>query len=476
MARSQVSILDSGFEDPGLAARTLAALRYWWWLALGALLLGSFVCFFASRYLAQCFQSSVVIGFPVVGQTSTQAVLGSIDQIPAIEGLSLQPESDPTALSRLETLLRREFLRIQLSFDPIATTVPNSVALRVSAKDKTPEAASALAVAAGQAVLDQAEARLIPGGHLPAASAPAPSPPPSSAPVPAKAPSPLPLRKVVTWKAAPESAELAENKRRLSDQLADEANRRSKLQRDLGVLAAMPPVPLQRFSAVRASNEAALKSELNGANNTLIELQNRYTNLHPDVVAAQQRVRDLQAELEQAINKNTVIAKQNAAAQTSFNEAHARLAREAALQQQITELSAQMASDSAELEALGKSKKWIPVVRYVASGAPAAPAPATATAATPSAPLAVPSPEPQPLPQPALQLPQSTLAPSTPVATLFLTQPILAALSTLFGILLALALVWFAELTSRSVKDADLLEDELPYGVRFLGEIPRMMR
>jgi hypothetical protein len=53
---------------------------------------------------------------------------------------------------------------------------------------------------------------------------------------------------------------------------------------------------------------------------------------------------------------------------------------------------------------------------------------------------------------------------------------VLAALSVLFGILLALTLVSFAELTSRSVKDAELLEDELPYGVRFLGEIPRMMR
>jgi hypothetical protein len=278
MARSQVSILDSGFEDPGFVARTLASLRHWWWLALGALLLGGAVCFFASRYLAQCFQSSVVIGFPVVGQTSggaatAQAVLGSIDQIPAIEGLSSQSGSESAALSRLETLVRRELLRIQLTFEPIATTVPNSVALRVRAKQKTPEGASALAVAAGQAVLDQAEARLIPGGHLPAvstpepplaaASSPAQSPAPASASVPGTASSPPPPRKIVTWKAAPESAELAENKRWLSEQLADEANRRSKLQRDLGVLAALPTVQVQRPSAVRPSNEAALKSQLN---------------------------------------------------------------------------------------------------------------------------------------------------------------------------------------------------------------------
>ena len=30
--------------------------------------------------------------------------------------------------------------------------------------------------------------------------------------------------------------------------------------------------------------------------------------------------------------------------------------------------------------------------------------------------------------------------------------------------------------SAQPVKDAAALEDELPYGVRFLGEIPRMMR
>ena len=37
-------------------------------------------------------------------------------------------------------------------------------------------------------------------------------------------------------------------------------------------------------------------------------------------------------------------------------------------------------------------------------------------------------------------------------------------------------LVLLAELLSRSVKDAESLEAELPYGVRYLGEIPRMTR
>jgi len=482
MARSQISLLDAVAED-SLFRRMWTSIRYWWWLALGALVLGAPACFFASRHFAQCFQSSVVIGFPVVGgsdgpASSSRQVLGSVDQDPAISGLVQPYGPAPAFIDQLETFARREFLRIQLSFDPIPTTVPNSVAMRITARERTPDAASALAVAAGQAVLDQAEARLIPAGRLPVVTSPTPPPPetstvtsPTPAPTPSAAPkTALPLRKTVTWKAAPDTPEVAETKRRLSDQLVDEENRRSKLQNDLGVLSAMPRVQVPRASTMRPSNEAALKSVLNGANNTLIELQNRYTNLHPDVVAAQQRVRDLQAELEQAINKNALIAKQDAAIQASFNEAHARIAREASLQQQISQLDAQMASDTAELDALTQAKHWIPVVRY---SAPDQPAPAKAAAQPP-----VNTVVPPPVASPAAPLtpPHETLTPTPPVATLLLSQPILGGLSVLFGIFLAGALVALVELSSRSVKDAEVLEDELPYGVRFLGEIPRMTR
>ncbi|HEX4651524.1 MAG TPA: hypothetical protein VH250_08465 [Granulicella sp.] len=454
------------------------SIRYWWWLALGAVVLGIPACFFAGRYLAQCFQSSVVIGFPAVGQrdgsaSASRTVLGSVDQDPAISSLVQPYGPAPAFIAQLETFARREFLRIQLSFDPIATTVPNSVALRITAKEKTPDAASALAVAAGQAVLDQAEARLIPAGSLPVSS---PTPPPASTTVPTPVPAPapasqtaLPLRKTVTWRAAPDTPEAVETKRRLGDQLVDEENRRAKLQNDLGVLGAMPKVQVPRPSPMRPSNEAALKSELNGANNTLIELQNRYTNLHPDVVAAQQRVRDLQAALEQAINKNTLIAKQDAAVQVGFNEAHARLAREVSLQQQISQLDAQMAGDRAELDALTQSKHWIPVVRYSAPNqpAPAQPPPPPVHAMTRPA---------MPAPAAPLKLPHTTLTPTPPIATLLLPQPVLGLLSVLFGLFLAGALVALAEFSSRSVRDAEALEDELPYGVRFLGEIPRMTR
>jgi hypothetical protein len=59
---------------------------------------------------------------------------------------------------------------------------------------------------------------------------------------------------------------------------------------------------------------------------------------------------------------------------------------------------------------------------------------------------------------------------------MFVAQPILATFSVLFGVLLAVLLVSIAEFTSRSVKDAESLEAELPYGVLYLGEIPRMIR
>jgi len=478
MARSHISLLDAVAED-SLFTRMWTSVRYWWWLALGALILGIPTCFFVSRYLAQCFQSSVVIGFPAVAGSdgsvsASRKVLGSIDQDPAISSLVQPYGPGPAFITQLEAFARREFLRIQLTFDPLPTTVPNSVAMRITAREKMPDRASALAVAAGQAVLDQAEARLISASHLPAVSSPTPPPPESTtvtSPASSAAPqASLPLRKTVTWKAAPDTPESAETKRRLSDQLVDEENRRSKLQNDLGVLGAMPKVQAPRPSTLRPSNEAALKAELNGANNTLIELQNRYTNLHPDVVAAQQRVRDLQAQLEQAINKNTLIAKQDAAAQVSFNEAHARLAREASLQEQITQLDAQMASDTAELDALTQSKHWIPVVHYSAPDQPAPVQPA------PPPPVhTVPPPRVDP-PAAPFRLPHVTLTPTPPIATLLLPQPVLGGLSVLFGVLLAGALVAFAELSSRSVKDAEALEDELPYGVHFLGEIPRMTR
>jgi hypothetical protein len=478
MARSQNSLLDAVAED-SLFTRMWTSVRYWWWLALGALILGIPSCFFVGRDLAQCFQSSVVIGFPAVGGSDGSAsvsrkVLGSIDQDPAISSLVQPYGPGPAFLTQLETFARREFLRIQLTFDPLPTTVPNSVAMRITAKEKRPDRASALAVAAGQAVLDQAEARLIPAGHLPDVSSPTPPPPETTTVTPPSTPAApqtsLPLRKTVTWKAAPDTAQVAETKRRLSDQLVDDENRRSKLQNDLGVLGAMPKIQAPRPSTTRSSNEAALKSELNGANNTLIELQNRYTNLHPDVVAAQQRVRDLQAQLEQAINKNELIAKQDAAAQASFNEAHARLAREASLQEQITQLNAQMASDTAELNALTQSKHWIPVVHYSAPDQPAPVQPATPPPVhTVVRPRVIP-------PEAPFQLPHVALTPTPPVATLLLPEPVLGGLSVLFAVFFAWALVAFAEFSSRSVKDAEALEDELPYGVRFVGEIPRMMR
>jgi hypothetical protein len=59
---------------------------------------------------------------------------------------------------------------------------------------------------------------------------------------------------------------------------------------------------------------------------------------------------------------------------------------------------------------------------------------------------------------------------------MFLPQPVLGALSVPFGVLLAGVLVSLAELLNRSVKDVESLEAELPYGVVYVGEIPRMPR
>jgi hypothetical protein len=324
--------------------------------------------------------------------------------------------------------------------------------------------------------------------------------PTNSPPGPTSATPNLPqFRKVVTWKLAPESAEVALSRDRLRAELITLEGRRSKAQNDLGVLGSMPPVPIPRAPAMRPSNEAALKGQLNAANQTLIELQRRYTSEHPNVIAAQQRVRDLQAGLEQAINKNTLIAKQEAAAQAGFNAAHARIAREAALQAQIVDLDAQMARDSAELDALGKARARIPVVHYVPDPEPAPshppdPAPsqpaiqipvqipptvqAAPTSYTPAAsPSGVLNLDPSPSPAWKAQLPQHrSLTATLPVAAMFVSQPVLIALSALLAVLLALVLVGIAERASGSVKDAEVLETELPYSVQYVGEIPRMTR
>jgi hypothetical protein len=487
MARSQATFLDSlSPTELSLPARVLTSFRYWWWLALCAFLIGGGTCFLGSRYLAQCFQSSVVIGFPVVeqaagaiGSSPSQAVLGAIDQAPAIEGLVQKygPEPALIAIARLGSWTRRVFLHAQLAFDPIATTVPNSVALRILAKEKTPEAASALAVAVGQAVLDQAEARLVPdSSHVPPVSTPSPAPaelapsqPDTSTPPPVQPPSPLPPRKTVTWKTAPETPEVTRHRMQLTDQLVNEQERRSRLQNDLTALNAMPKVQVPPPLNVRSSNEALLKSQLNAANNTLIALQNRYTDQHPDVIAAHQRVRDLQIALEEAIAKNAIIAKQNAMIAAKTAEAHERLARQSDLQTQIVELNARIAGDSAALNALSKEKTWIPVVHY---STPDQPAPVQSAPAPPPVPVAPPSPVIPSVPQ----VQHFTLTPTAPVPAMFVAQPILAALSVLFGVLLAVLLVSIAELTNRSVKDAESLEAELPYGVLYMGEIPRMVR
>ena len=59
---------------------------------------------------------------------------------------------------------------------------------------------------------------------------------------------------------------------------------------------------------------------------------------------------------------------------------------------------------------------------------------------------------------------------------MFVPQPVLLALSAFFAMLLALLAVSIAERTSSSVKDAYVLETELPYSVEYMGEIPRMTR
>src|ERR1700684_3209576 len=107
MARSHISLLDAVAED-SLFTRMWTSVRYWWWLALGALILGIPACFFVSRYLAQCFQSSVVIGFPAVAGSdgsvsASRKVLGSIDQDPAISSLVQPYGPGPAFITQLET-------------------------------------------------------------------------------------------------------------------------------------------------------------------------------------------------------------------------------------------------------------------------------------------------------------------------------------------------------------------------------------
>lgn len=255
----------------------------------------------------------------------------------------------------------------------------------------------------------------------------------------------------------------------LTDQLINEQDRRSKLQADLAALNAMPKVQVPLPLNVRSSNETLLKSQLNAANNALITLQNRYTDQHPDVIAAKQRVRDLQIGLEEAIAKDAVIAKQNAVIAAKTAEADARLARQSDLQTQIVELNARIAGDSAALDALSKEKTWLPVVHY---STPDQPAPVQPAPAPPPVPMTPPSPVITPEPQ----VQHFTLSPTAPVPAMFVAQPLLAAFSVPFGIVIAILLVSIAEFTSRSVKDAESLEAELPYGVLYVGEIPRMIR
>jgi len=512
-------------------ARVFDSIRYRAKLALVVFCGAAAVFYVGGHALNQGFESSVVVTYPLPPHdpllppvTGTgPALIATLEQNPALDEAFHQADPQASLVARLGARADRAFYRTHLTIAALPTSLHNSIPLSVNAKESTPENAQVLAHVIGQAIYHQAISQQ-PAQQPVQQSVPQPirqatqpdlpsSPPPSStlppiseltaAPEPPKtvAPPPAPRHYI---KPPPLNSDAMEQRKSLTDELIAAEDRRVLLTNELNSLDALERAQSVRPPPVRSFNEATLRTQISESRATLNDLEKRYTERHPDVIAEKDRLRDLQTKLDQSLAHDEAIAQEQATAHANLPAVKNRIARQAEIRPELARLNAQITHDTAEIDRLSAvvaaeadTRRQIEAQSAAQNAAPQ-PAPAApqtsaaADAAKQAADRAAESEQVRQLTQrvqaylqsgaahpaqssqpPAIIVPVPS-PPSFPSPTTLVSEQTIIVSALLLALFAALLSIFLTEGTGRSINNARRLEKELPAGVEFLGEIPRM--
>ena len=221
--------------------------------------------------------------------------------------------------------------------------------------------------------------------------------------------------------------------------------------------------------------EERLHQELARAQNQLAALRERYTDEYPDVVAARQKVADIQLDISRiaAIAPSAPKQQTNASSQAA-KAIQVEVDRVAA---QIGEAEAAQNSFRASIESNDRETARLRTQLATASRTPTMspradsdhpPMPAPMSKTDPVAPSKVNA---EPSGAPRFFLVHPTVVKTHPA---IFSVDLLFGLSLVFGAMAALFATWLAERRDPSIRNEGMLRHELPASAVFLGGIPRI--
>ncbi|HEY0758392.1 MAG TPA: hypothetical protein VGD59_03950 [Acidisarcina sp.] len=246
----------------------------------------------------------------------------------------------------------------------------------------------------------------------------------------------------------------------------------------LPVPAAAPPAVPESQPMRETAAEAAAREQVNADRVNLKELRDRYTELHPDVVAAREQLEQAEAVLANIVASRpraepvhharpapaiqTESMEQTAAAAETL----ARTRRELALA--LNEVERKIAGEQVELNML--EAPLADLAHLPAASAPARRPPASQPLVLPKSSVAANLASQAPYPQELSE----TATPQTPAVALPLGRRLLWSFA--LGLLFSAMSIFLAEKLDGSIKSAAGLQAALPAGVLFAGIVPRMKR
>ncbi len=228
--------------------------------------------------------------------------------------------------------------------------------------------------------------------------------------------------------------------------------------------ASAEPVKKQPTEAKVQGDSAAvvsLRQQVATTHTTLQKLREVDTESHPDVMAAEDRLAELQARLDKAIASAPVIM---VPAETSREANAARLERQQDRQVKATEIAQSIALSDVQIS---DDQRQLARLTYLENAARrnATNTPTPGTGALPSA-LPESTKASSTLPAPTQDSPDSQPGSSSETTKI--------GLSLIAGTLLALTVFFIARRFDRSVRDGATMLALLPKDVEYVGTIPRM--
>jgi len=213
--------------------------------------------------------------------------------------------------------------------------------------------------------------------------------------------------------------------------------------------------------AKRANAEAPFRQQLADATKNLADLRQRYTEEHPDVAAAEEKVQEAQGRLTRAQNSYAASAPETlssplpSAADFELQEKQIR-AQQAGLEESIRENR----EETARLQSLLRSQSPRELMPQAADAAIAPP---------PSMKKAI---EPSPVTwTPAFAIQRDAVIEEEAAV---ISRQSLWQLSVALGLLAAMIAVILREFLDKSIKNEAVLRNELPHSATYIGAIPRI--